>query len=125
MPEGRSHSIIHDSFCLVIRGYAISVARGCPECFSNRPAGLSWSDCAAASWTAAALCRFSTTGLATPSGRGLPQSKTSRGFSGMPEFAGGRIRMPVFRPSGFERFAVPALYDCGKFFRRYYSPVST
>jgi hypothetical protein len=27
-------------------------------------------------WTAAALCRFSTAGLATQSGRGLPQSKT-------------------------------------------------
>jgi hypothetical protein len=35
---------------------------------------------ASASWTAAALCRFSIAWLATQSGRGLPQSKTSRNF---------------------------------------------
>jgi hypothetical protein len=35
-------------------------------------------NCAPASWTAAALCRFSTARMATQSGSGLPQSKTSR-----------------------------------------------
>jgi len=35
---------------------------------------------ALASWTAAALCRYSTAGLRRESGRGLPQSKTLRNF---------------------------------------------
>jgi hypothetical protein len=44
----------------------------------SREPGMGRSDRAPASWTAAALCRFSTDSLATQSGRGLPQSKTSR-----------------------------------------------
>jgi hypothetical protein len=43
-------------------------------------AGLGWAKRAPASWTAAALCRFSIAGLAAQGGRGLPQSKTSRNF---------------------------------------------
>jgi len=36
--------------------------------------------CVLASWTAAALCRFCVASLRWKSGRGLPQSKTSRNF---------------------------------------------
>jgi hypothetical protein len=42
--------------------------------------GVARTNRAPASWTAAVLCRFSTATLTTQSGRGLPQSKTSRNF---------------------------------------------
>ena len=58
--------------------------------FRGRQGGFGRTNGASASWTAAALCRFSTGRLATQSGRGLPQSKTSRnlpgGFQMRPQF---------------------------------------
>jgi hypothetical protein len=46
--------------------------------FHGRKAGRGWPDCAPASRSAAALCRFSPQACRYKSGRGLPQSKTSR-----------------------------------------------
>jgi hypothetical protein len=48
--------------------------------FCSRYKNLKQPNCAPASWTAAALCRYCIVGLRWKSGRRLPQSKTSRKF---------------------------------------------